>query len=554
MCLMRWQINHQVTKKDRSARIQEIVDALFRHRGLTAPADIDAFLNPPHPADLSAAAVGLDPKQLKKAVLRINQAIKAKKPILIFGDYDADGITATAILWETLHALGAEALPFIPNRERHGYGLSLKGFDEASQKITGDIKPLVITVDNGITAVGPAEYIKSQGYDLIITDHHTPGEKLPPADCLVHTTHLCGAGVAWMLAKELAPPAIAATTLDLACIGTVADMMPVVGVNRSFVYHGLPLVQTTARPGLQALLKEANVDIGKPLTPYHIGYAIAPRLNAMGRLDDALDSLRLLCTKNPAKADGLAQKLGDTNRTRQDLTVSLLEHAKAAVGPHTDQRVIIIDHDTYHEGIIGLIAGKLAETYYRPAIVISRKKGLSKASARSIPGVNITNLIRSQSHLLAGVGGHPMAAGFSIETDQIDLFKQALTAHAEEAIDSKLLVPSITIDCQIDLDDISQELYEAIQQLQPFGLGNSQPLFAIENAPILSKQIMGSASQHLKLLLKRPQDLPLPALWFGHGDQAALLDGTVSQLAFTVDQNTWKGRTSLQVLIKSAKP
>jgi single-stranded-DNA-specific exonuclease len=324
---MRWQINHDLTQEStgsKEQRITAIINAILQSRGLADARQIKDFLQTVSPSSYTPDDVGIDASQLSRAVSLINRAITDQQPIIVYGDYDADGITATAILWETLHHLGAKAVPFIPSREHHGYGLSVKGLEDALKLV--DSNPLVITVDNGIVAHQPAQWLQDNAIPLIITDHHAPGDQLPQAESIIHSTKIAGAGVAWFVSKELSEK-YAASTLDLVAVGTIADMMPLLGINRSFAKHGLDELGKSQRPGLEALLKQANVDLSQNLTPYHINYIIAPRLNAMGRLEHAIDSLRLVCTRNPQRAAILAEKLGATNRTRQDLTVDLLAQA-----------------------------------------------------------------------------------------------------------------------------------------------------------------------------------------------------------------------------------
>jgi single-stranded-DNA-specific exonuclease len=518
-------------------------DDIFRHlvrqRGLT--------LTPQDPLTLTPQAVGLEPAPLKQIVSRLNATLKTSQPILIYGDYDADGITATAILWECLHSLGARVYPFIPDREKHGYGLSIKGIQAASnqyQSLIINHQPLIISVDNGITATEAAAYLKQQNIPLIITDHHQPGKDLPQADTIVHTQQISGAGVAWMLARALKPEA-AAASLDLVTIGTVADLLPLTGPNRSIVAYGLQALSQTKRIGLQALYTDAQI-AGQPINTYHIGYVIAPRLNAMGRLAQAMDSLRLLLTANPDRAQKLAASLGAMNRDRQDLTQQYVDQAIDLVGETTDETLIIVDHPEFHEGVIGLVAGKLVEKHYRPAIVISRRKEISKASARSVAGVNIIELIRSQEELLVSAGGHPMAAGFSLITDSIKIFRQSLQTYARSVITPEQLTPKLDIDLALSAKDVTRSLYDAIEQLQPFGIGNPRPLFAFKNLTVNQVRTVGRDNQHLKLTVDG-----LDAIGFNWGYlQPDIIKAGKISLAASLDLNTFNGKSSLQLNIK----
>ena len=340
----------------------DLIENILKNRGLTTKKEIEEFFHPPYPPHLPSFP------DLAKAIERIKKAINNKESIVVYADYDADGVTAGAIMWETIYKLGGNVMPYIPHRIEEGYGLSLKGIDAVKKEFNPS---LIITVDHGITAWEKIAYAKSLGIDVIVTDHHVKPIKLP--DCLiVHTTELSGAGVSWCVAKKLMPD----PDLSLAAIGTIADMMPLVGPNRSIVKFGLLAIAKTKRVGLEAL---------------------------MGDAEHALDALRLLCTNNKEKARTLAETLGLKNRERQQLTADTTLHALGLV-PKTTKKLIFIAHQSYNQGVIGLVAGKLVEEYYVPAIVVSKGEVYSKASARSIAGFNIVEAIRSASDLLVDVG------------------------------------------------------------------------------------------------------------------------------------------------------
>lgn len=551
---MHWHTQTIISKTNPQSRQKEIINALFTTRGLTTATKKEAFLHPPSPQTLTPSKTGLDPKQLVSIAKRLQVATANKQPILIYGDYDADGITATAIIWETLNHIGAKAFPFIPNREAHGYGLSEKGLVSAldhyhlSQK-----NPLILTVDNGISAFKAAMSLQEQGIELIITDHHQLGKTLPPHSLLLHTTILSGAGVAWMLAKEL-DSSCAQNTIDLVTIGTVADMMPLVGPNRSIVKFGLQALRNTKRPGLLALYQLAGVGSTQSLSTYHINFIIAPRLNAMGRLEHAIDSLRLICTPNQARALDLANLLSDTNKTRQDLTDEFILLANQNLTDPT-QHVLVIDHTDFHEGVIGLVAGKLVETHARPAIVIARGQEVSKGSARSVTGINIIELIRRFETNLINAGGHPMAAGFTISTTNIKEFKSAIETEAKKTIDPSLLVHTLTIECQIKLADINQDLYALLQDFHPHGIANPTPIFSILNARLLSAKTVGRDHRHLKITIQDNQGNTFDGIGFNLGPKIGTLVTTPhADLAFCLEQNTFNGKTTLQLHLKDIKP
>lgn len=529
--------------------MRSIVDAVLTNRHIISDEQKEAFFNPPDPLLLSPESAHIDVKNLTRAIDRLKKAIEDKQPILIYGDYDADGMTATAILWEALMASGARAVPFIPNREHHGYGLSIKGLIDALKPFADKHKPLVITVDNGIVAHEAATYLSDEGYELIITDHHQVSDTLPACSFLIHSTHISGSGVAWFVAKELSPES-SKHSLELAAIGTVTDLLPLTGVNRAIVKHGLKRLSQTQRPGLKALFTEAGITTLENLDTYHIGYVIGPRLNAMGRLEDPMDSLRLLCTKSEEKAQKLAQTLGDTNKTRQDITLDFITLAEGLVTDPTAP-LLIVAHEEFHEGVIGLVAGRLSEKYHRPSIVIALGAETSKASARSVPGINIIDLIRTQESFLINAGGHPGAAGFSLETSKVELFSAAMNVHAKDAINPDQLEKTLNIDCQINLSDVDWKLYEALEPLKPFGMQNHEPVFSVSNVKVISARIVGREYTHLSLKLQDRGGKYYSAIGFG---LARLVEDPnkleSADLAFVLSRNDFNGSSSLQLRLK----
>jgi single-stranded-DNA-specific exonuclease len=504
--------------------------------------------------------VGIDKKQLTKAIKRIEKAIEEKEQIVVFGDYDVDGICGAAILWETLFALNPNTMPYIPHRVDEGYGLSSKGISNVQLQIPG-VK-LIITVDNGIVANEAVEFANSHEIDVIITDHHLPhedaGHVLPDAYAIVHTTKLCGAGVAWLLAQKVKyqMPNVRLEKddhLGLVALATVADMVPLTGANRTMLVYGLDILRKTKRPGLLALFDEADIE-QEDMGVYQIGHAIAPRLNASGRMESAMDSLRLVCTKDANRAADLAHSIGIVNRQRQVETLSATEHALEQVKSQKlkVKSLIFVAHESYAQGVIGLVAGKLVEQYYLPAIVIAIGEKQSKASVRSIKGFNIIEFLRTKSEHFINVGGHPMAAGFTIETAKISLLQTLLVEAAEEAIDKNALIKSINIDCELPLEIVSQQLYEAIQKLSPFGIGNAEPVFVSRGAIVKDIRAIGKESKHLKLNVKCPMsNVQYDAIGFSMGDrEKGIKVGDAIDIVYTIDENIWNGRRSLQLKIK----
>lgn len=545
-----WNIKDEHPEKIQ--RVEDILRVLLKNRGLETAKKQEAFIHPKDPMLLTAHDVGIDGTALKRALSRIEKAIENKESVVVYADYDADGITAGAILWEALHARGASVMPYVPHRLEEGYGLSKKGI----QNCVTEFNPtLIITVDHGITAASQVKYAKKLGIDVIVTDHHLVPDHAP--DCItVHTTNLCGAGVSWFVAKTLLLKKDADHAKDLlalAAIGTIADMVPLVGGNRSITKYGMVEIGKTKRIGIHALIAESGL-AKKTLTTSDISHIIAPRLNAMGRLEHAIDALRLLCTTNQERADMLASKLGMTNRERQQLTVDTTLHALSGLSRIegvAKRKLLFISDSSYNPGIIGLVAGKLVEEYYRPCIVIAEGEVFSKASARSIAGFNIVEFIRGAGDLLVDVGGHPMAAGFTVETKNLAKLKKFFESKIHDALPEELLVRSLVVDTELPFSMITKSLYSELAVFAPYGLGNYEPVFVTRGLVADDVRKIGIKSNHLKLKLRDDAKRAIDAVAFGFGSMADQLPtGTRIDAAYTIDENVWNGTTTLQVKIR----
>ncbi len=528
----------------------KIVEILLKNRGLKTEKEQEEFLNPIDPEKFIAKDLGIDEKELEKAIKRIKRAIKNDEAIIVYGDYDADGICATAILWEGIYRLTKNVLPYIPERVSEGYGLNKESISQLKTK-NPPLK-LIITVDHGITAAEKIKYAQELGIDVIVCDHHQPGKEVPKCTAVVHTDKVCAAAISWFLAGKLSTDYRLRSTadyLDLVAIATIADLEPLVGINRSLVKFGLKALNQTRRCGLLAIMEEAGIEKGKVGT-YEVGYLIAPRLNAMGRMEHALESLRLLCTSRSEKAKDLAARLGLTNRERQVLTEETVKHALENSKLETrNSKLIFVVHESYNQGIIGLVAGKLVEEFYRPAIVISLGEVYSKASARSIAGFNIIEAIRAQGDLLVDAGGHPMAAGFTVETVKLEELKKRLSEAAERQISEEILQKTLKIDLEIPLAGVSLGLWTEIQKLAPFGLGNPEPVFATE-AVVEDFRLVGREGKHLKLKLSDGRNA-FGAIAFNQGRLAAKLSpGQKIKAAFTLSLNQWNGEKKLELKIR----
>lgn len=454
-------------------------------------------------AQITPEQVGIDKLQLEKALAKIIKAEENNQEVVIFGDYDVDGNCATAIMWQGLREIGLTAIPFIPHRLRHGYGIRVNALEE----IFATKKPdLIVTVDNGITADQALEFCRAQKVPVIVTDHHLRDEKKAklPATAIIQTTQLCGAGVAWLVIKELWKKANvknwaekASELLDLVCLATIADQVPLQGANRQLARAGLEKLRQTKRPGLTELIKISALKQNN-LTTDDVGFGLGPKINAIGRLTNTLEALRLLCTTNQKKALELAQVLTKVNGQRQELTGEMIEIALKQIEEKKLAKVILVASDKFHEGIVGLIASKLTEIYARPAVAISLDDKIGKASCRSIEGINITQILRTFREDLIDVGGHEMAAGFSFKRENLELVKKSL-AKAASVITDEQLIPKIMGDGEVKIAVLYEtELSDFLNQLQPFGTGNL-PIVVVVTGKVTSWRYLGNENQHLRL-------------------------------------------------------
>lgn len=551
--MKKWIIGDSTSDKNEDLLVKDIIARLLLVRGLTDKTDIEFFLVPPNPVVLTSKDVEIDKKSLGSAVRRIQKAIEGKESVVVYADYDADGITAGAIMWETLWKLGARVMPYIPHRAEEGYGLSTKGIDAVREQYDPS---LIITVDHGITAADKVAYAKKLGIDVIVTDHHVQPKKVP--DCLiVHTTKLAGSGVSWFVAKEVALASKNEKAIEnvhdllaLAAMGTIADLVPLIGPNRAIAKYGLMAMRKTHRVGLNALMSDAGID-KTAIETYTISHMLAPRLNAMGRLEHALDALRLLCTNDSAKATLLAQKLGLTNKERQQLTEDSVIHAHTIL-PDTSKKLIFIAHESYNQGIIGLIAGRLTEEFYRPTIVVAVGEEFSKASARSIHGFNIIDAIRTSSDLLVDAGGHPMAAGFTVLTKNLPKLQKNLEEYVGSTLTDDLLERVLKIDMEISLTAVTESLWSGIQQFAPFGIGNMEPVFASRGLLVREARLIGATKKHLKFKVRTQgvsEDIDAIAFNMA-GELAKLSPDKPVDMAYAIDMNEWNGRRKLQLKVK----
>lgn len=504
-----------------------------------------------------------DPAELKgipEAVERILKARDAQERVVIYGDFDADGVTATALLLEALEGLDLKVTHYIPGRFEEGYGLNRDALANLRHADTD----LIITVDCGIRGVAEAELASELGMDLIITDHHEPAEERPPALAIVNPRQagdtypfksLSGAGIAYKLAQALRRrldlPANG-LGIDLVALGTVADVSPLLGENRALVIQGLEEINREPRPGIRALMDVSRLAAGE-VDARAIGFGLGPRLNAAGRMGSAESALRLLRAREPEEAASLARELNEANRARRTETAQALERARgiALQNPHAEW-LLFAEHPEFSEGIVGLVASRLSGEFYRPAMVARRGRLITRGSARSIPEVHITEMLEQCGHLLSRFGGHSQAAGFRMESKNVPAFKEAMAAAIREELSDDEPVPTVEADAQVTLDDLDDPLLDFCLTLEPTGEGNRQPLFLVRGTRIVEKRLVGAGSQHLKMSVSQGRSF-FDAIGFGLGDRFASLD-RVADMMVHYELNTYRGVTSKQLRIVDVQP
>jgi single-stranded-DNA-specific exonuclease len=467
-----------------------ILSQLLINRGVTGPGEAAEFLN----AQLSGLASPQELPDVASACRRIQRAIKHKEKIMVFGDYDADGLTSTALLKSVLKRLGLEVIHYIPHRVKEGYGLNKQALKSAKEESVG----LFISVDCGTTSSGEIEQLKRMGIDTIVIDHHQPtSDKLPPALALINPKRpdsrykykdLAGVGVVFRFVQALTREELQ-DELDLVCLGTIADVVPLNGENRILTKHGLLRLHNTTKAGLRALIKQSRLKNGH-IDATSVGYIIGPRINASGRVDSAEVSLRLLMSDSEQEAEELARTVNCHNQKRQEIEALILKEAQEMIEKEVnfkDHRVIVLAKKGWHQGVLGIVASKLSDRFYRPAVIISISDNLCRGSCRSIKNFHILEALLECGHLLERFGGHKYAAGLAIAEDKIKLFSSAINRIARERIALEDLYPSLDIDMEVSLNDWDEELVDQLKQLEPYGQANPEPLFFTRNLRLKSE-------------------------------------------------------------------
>jgi single-stranded-DNA-specific exonuclease len=562
MQIKRWQVDPPLSSQanESLAEFSPILRQVLFNRGYATNVDAWAFLK----GETNFNTAPFQLTGMETAIARIECAVDQKEPIAIYGDYDVDGVTATALLVQTLRAMGGIVRPYIPKRFDEGYGLNTLALNNLKDE---GIK-LVITVDCGIRSPDEATHARSISLDLIISDHHQPAEgNLPHALAVINPKQdgdrypdkdLAGVGVAYKIAqalfaqsKKTTPDFQQEDLLDLVALGTVADLAPLVGENRTLVRMGLQKIRETKRQGLFSLAAVSDLSLTRT-TATSIGFILGPRLNAAGRLESALAAYDLLIATDVKSAGELAQQLNVQNQQRQELTRKIQEEAEAiALTEDPNSQLLFAVHPDFNSGVVGLAAARLAETYYRPAVVGQVLKEATRCSCRSIPEFHITKALDQCKDLLIRHGGHAAAAGFSVSNENLEELKIRLKAIAEKQLGGRDLRQTLKADAQVPLSDLRPELLKHLEALQPTGYGNPEAVFVSRNVRVTQARTVGSDSKHLKLAVTDGH-VTFDAIGFRLGQLLAELPLYVD-IIYTFEANEYNGRTSLQLNLRDVK-
>lgn len=569
--LKRWRFRTHETQAEFSGMgLSPLLATLLSNRGIHQVQQAHDFLNPKltqlhDPASLP---------NIGKAASRMSKAVRDGQPIVIYGDYDVDGITASSILWHTLRLAGAHVRTYVPHRIEEGYGINAEAITAMCQA-----DPLIVSVDCGITANEPAAIAKAKGVDLIITDHHEmDADNLPDAYALVHPRlpgsqypfgELCGAGVAFKLAWQFArvhngsdrlPKAyrdLMIQQMSLAALGTVADIVPLIDENRILTAFGLGQIKHTDFIGLNALIDAARLRDEK-IDAYHVGFVLGPRLNACGRMGHAKDAVHLLTEATADEALDIAEFLTDENDKRRATEKQIVDQASAQVlergYEHSDKRAIVVASENWHAGVVGIVASRLVEMFNRPAIVLNIEGDQAHGSARSVEGVNIHDALQQCADHMTSFGGHAMAAGLRLPVSNLEAFREALIKHVNQQLSADDLCSIVNIDTQCTLDELTLDQVQQIEHMAPFGPHNPKPVLCVRNVQLdRQPMFMGQTGKHMRLSL-RDGKLYQNAVAFNMADLAPqLYPGMMLDVIFEPKTNHWQGRTSVDMMVKDLK-
>ncbi len=544
-------------------QLPEAIAAILVRRGYEDPESAKAFLRP----QLKALHDPWPMAGMREAVDRVSAAIDSGEAILVHGDYDVDGVCGSTLLARALRELGASVDAFVPNRLKDGYDFGPAGLRAALERGSR----LVVTCDCGITAHDTVAAAGAEGIDVVVSDHHTPGDTLPPAvavlnphrpDCSYPERVLCGTGVAFKLLHALFEGRGRSLEdlykyLDLVAIPTIADLVPLTGENRVLTRFGLKVLQRTPNPGLRALLKVSGLKADRPINSGQIAFVIGPRLNAVGRMGDAMRGVRLLLTDDEAEARALADVVDSENRIRQETDRATLEQARELLDETFDpeaHRAIVLASDDWHPGVIGIVASRVVETYYRPTVLIALDGDAGRGSGRSIPGFHLYDALKSCETHLEQFGGHRAAAGLSIRADRVDAFREALNQVARERLAPGDLIPKMYVDHEMSISEANAELWRFLAHFGPFGQGNPKPVFLARDVRLAAEpEVVGE--EHLRLRLEGGDGAPPEAIAFGLAAESEWLrQSSHVDLAFRLGLREWQGVEYIQAQVLDVRP
>ncbi len=563
MVKKRWVLKNQDHEKIKylsdELKLNPLVVHIMLNRGLETGEEMLQFLHP----DIRRFHDPYLLKGMDRATARIRQAIRQQEKIAVYGDYDVDGITSVSLMYLVLKELDADVVYFIPDRLREGYGVN----PDAVQDLKEQGVSLIITVDCGITSVAEVDLAKELGMDVIITDHHQCPPKVPDAiavinpkqpDCPYPFTELAGVGVAFKLVQALMGeeklPYLMEQYSSLVALGTVADIVPLRDENRIIVHYGIKYMKQSTNLGIQALLKISGF-AGRKVDAGTLGFQLAPRINATGRIGDAAIGVRLFVSQNSEQADSLAGMLDEQNSRRKEMEQSIFEEAQQMLREHPSilsQKIIILKNQNWHHGVIGIVASRLTEEYYKPCILFSEENGFCKGSARSVKGFSIYEALCAVSRYTERFGGHELAAGLTVCAEQFEPFRKELEQYCMEHLAEELLVQQITLDAQLHDKDMTHHLVEELNLLEPYGMGNAHPNFLVQKAKIV-KNTAFKEGKHLKLSLCQG-DKYIDAIGFSMGKYSSVLkNGDHVSVAGQIYINEFRGEKYFSVRIKDIR-
>jgi single-stranded-DNA-specific exonuclease len=562
---MRWTLKpnpeaDKLASLQKALQVDEVVAKLLLQRGIETYEEAKLFFRP----SLDHLHDPFLMKDMDRAVSRIEQALNNNENILVFGDYDVDGTSSVALMSTYLKTRTEQVATYIPDRYDEGYGVSIKGIDFAQDN---DFS-LIIALDCGVKAIDKVAYANEKGIDFIICDHHRPGKELPDAiavldpkrdDCKYPFKELCGCGVGFKLIQALAfkegkDVEDLIEYLDLVATAIGADIVPIVGENRVLAYLGLEVINTNPRPGIQAIINQVKIDI---LTITDVVFIVAPRINAAGRMKHGNYAVTLLSETDFELAETYAEEIEDFNTDRREADQRITEEALQQIENNKEHEgyTTVVYHETWHKGVIGIVASRLIETYYRPTLVFTKSGDKLAASARSVSGFDVYNALEACSEHIEQFGGHKYAAGLTLKEENYEAFKQAFEDEVSRTIDKHLLIPEIKVDLKIDLHQVDNKLWRILCQFAPFGPGNMTPIFMTENLKDTGYgKCVGEDDKHLRITVTQTGREKLVCIGFNLGDRLSLIkDNKLFKAVYSIDENHWQGNTSLQLKLRDIR-